>query len=170
MVRLSTRGVTLIELMFVCGLFAIVLTILAVSLRQTVASQKQLDQGAGVLVSLELTRLKLSALLRRSELGDSMDFGTPSDRLTLRLHEMDSPGKPKLDALGAPIQGGLAVVMMEDEGRLVLREAAAATLVSRLGEDATFEVTRISENRFRFRLTADDGLGEPRELVFLSGF
>ena len=95
--RLSSRGVTLLELMFVCGLFLVVLTVLTMSLRQTAMSQNQLDKGSEAMVNLELSRLKLSGLLRRSELGGPLEFDTPVSELTLRLYEMND-GRPGLNA------------------------------------------------------------------------
>jgi hypothetical protein len=169
-VRLSARGVTLVELMFVCGLFALVLTVLAASLRQTAASQKQLDRGSEVLVTMELTRLKIGELLRRSELGAPMPYDTPANQLTVNPFRMEPSGGPQLNARGLPVVGPSATLALEGEGNLVLRGGGTQTLISRLGRDATFQVTRVSESRFLFRLTADDGMKEPREFVFISGF
>ena len=174
MVRLSARGVTLVELMFVCGLFALVLTVLAASLRQTVASHKQLDEGSEALVSLELTRLKVSNLLNRSELMGPVEVGVTDTQLPLRLYEVKASGQPVLDAQGMPVVGETAILALEGDGKLVLRGETTQAMLARLGKGATFEVTRVSESRIRFRVTAGyapvEGMKESRELVFVTGF
>lgn len=166
--RLSSRGVTLLELMFVCGLFLVVLTVLTMSLRQTAMSQNQLDKGSEAMVNLELSRLKLSGLLRRSELGGPLEYHTPVSELTLRLYEMND-GRPGLNAQGEPMLGEVGTLVLE-EGNLLVTGMSEPYLVSRLGEGAKLEITRISESRFRFRLQASDGQKEPREMVFEAGF
>jgi hypothetical protein len=174
MVRLSARGVTLVELMFVCGMFAVVLTVLAMSLRQTVASHKQLDEGSEVLVSLELTRLKVSNLLVRSELMGPVEVGVPDSQLPLRLFELKASGQPMLDAQGIPVVGEAATLAIEEDGKLVVRGETTQSLLARLGEGATFEATRVSESRILFRVTAgyspEVGMKQSRELVFVAGF
>ena len=166
--RLSSRGVTLLELMFVCGLFLVVLTVLTMSLRQTAMSQNQLDKGAEAMVNLELSRLKLSGLLRRSRLGGPLEFDTPVSELTLQLYEMND-GRPRLNAQGEPISGEMGTLVLE-QGNLVVTGMSEPYLVSRLGEGAGFEVSRISESRLRFRLQASDGQEKAREMVFEAGF
>ena len=168
MVRLPSRGVTLLELMFVCGLFLIVLTVLAMSLRQTAMSQQQLGKGSEAMVNLELSRLKLSGLLRRSQLGGPLDLDTPVSELTLRLYEMND-GRPRLNAQGEPVPGEVGTLVLQ-QGNLVITGISEPYLVSHLGEGAGFEAVRISESRFRFRLQAADGQKEAREMVFEAGF
>lgn len=167
--RVSQRGVTLVELLFVCGLFVLVLTVLAASLKQTVASHKQLDAGSDALIGLELSRLRISDLLRKSQMATAIEPGVASGEVPLTLFQTESSGRPLLDAQGMPLPGDNVTLRLEGEN-LVLRGDTSHSLLSRLGPGAGFEATRITENRFRFKLTVDNKLEEPRELVFEAGF
>lgn len=167
--RVPTRGVTLLELMFVGAFFLVVLTVLTLCLRQTLASQRQIDHASEAMVRLELSRLKLSGLLRRSFLDQTMELNSPASSLNLRLFQPGTNG-PALDSLGEPLPGESGTLLLDPTGNLVLQGLSNPQLVSTLGQGSSFSVTRLSESRFRFRLEAQDAKLAAREMVFEAGF
>ena len=168
------RGVTLIELLFVCGFFAMVLTMFLVLMGRTVTSQKQLDQVTTAAVNLEVGRLKLTELLGRSRLvapvfapavPPTPGPGT-SNRLTLTLFAVDTTGDPLLDALGQPQLGNTVDVELDADNNLVYTDGAQNHLLAPLGGNALFEVERLSLSRIRVRLEVDGHEKTRRSLVF----
>ena len=168
------RGVTLIELLFVCGFFGMVLTMFLVLMGRTVNSQKQMDQVTTAATVLEVGRLKLTELLGRSRVV-APDFVVavpptlppgPSITLTLTLFAVDTSGEPILDALGQPQLGNTVDVVLDANKNLVYRDGAQSHLLAPLGGNAIFEVERISLSRVRVKLEVDGHEKTRRSLVF----
>lgn len=164
--RRVKSGATLFELLFVCGLFALVLTVLTVLLQKVVASQESATLTGDEVVSMELSRLRIAEVLSQARLvSPTIDDGV-TNQMVVRPFVVQPNGDPLLDAGGAPTVGLQATLSLDAEGRLILDRTGQDSVLSNMGEGAVLEIQRISPSRVRVRLeTVREGRGE-KELIF----
>lgn len=173
MVYFSKRrivGVTLIELLFVSGMFVAVLTMFLMLMSRTMNSQKQLDTVSSAATSLEVARLRLSELFRRSRLDAPIDFSAPAASVSVTLFQTRPDGSIIIDSTGQPVLGNSVDVGLDSTGNLTYLDGSAQKLLAALSPNATFEVERISSARVRVRLEVDGHQQKRRSLVFEAAF